>query len=243
MSLPFSIAGMLAGAFTVLACGTPLAVAREPVSATVETVPEPESWFITQNQHPRYHPEPTSAFNSNCGPATLAMTLRAFGMAPRAMGSGALIRYTRRLMTGTETDGTWTYPEQIVLAARRLGLEAREVRGLDGIRSALGRPGHLVVANVNPGGAYDHLLSQPYKGGHFTVVVGERNTELLLNDPLAERPALPVPVKAFERALLADLAPGKPAFDGGIEIWQPQLALGRAPRATLASASMPVAAE
>lgn len=243
MALPFSIAGLLGGAFLALACGAPLSLPREPVAAVVETVPDPEAWFITQNQHPRYHPEPTAAFNSNCGPATLAMALRAFGVAPRDMKPEALIRYTRRVMTGSEKEGTWTYPDQIMAAARRLGLEAREVRGLGGILSAVARPGRLVVANVNPGGVYDHLLSEPYRGGHFTVVVGERNAELVLNDPLAQRPALPVPVRAFEKALLADLAPGKPAYDGGIEIWLPEQAKRRTARAGLATTSVPVGVE
>lgn len=240
MSLPVSIAGLLCGASIVLAYSTPIVHSREPVASAIQTLPDPEVWFITQNQHPKYHPEPTTPYNANCGPAALAMALRAFGLAPPGLGSAALIRYARRLMTGSEQAGTWTYPDQILAAARRAGLEAQEVRGIHGILGAISRPGHLVVANLNPGGIYDHLLSEPYQGGHFTVVVGERDMELVLNDPLAERPALTVSVKAFEKALLADLAPGKPAYDGGIEIWLPEHARQRAARTSHAPTSFPV---
>jgi len=232
MSLPVAIAGLLGGAFLVLSCGTGF----DHPKLAAQSLPEPQRWFITQNQNPLYHPEPTQPYNSNCGPAALAMALKAFGIAPAGYGPQALIRYARELMTGSIREGTWTYPDQIVTAARKAGLEAREVFGIQGIRSALSHRGSLVVANVNPGGTYDDLLAERYAGGHFTVVYDVRGAEFLLNDPLAERPALAVSVQTFEKALLADLGPGKPAYDGGVELRRPDGTERRPARARVSAA-------
>ncbi len=207
MSLTSAIAGLATGTMVLLA---------QPGA-----IPDPDTWFITQNQHPIYHPEPTPAFNSNCGPAALAMALKAYGLAPAGMGPRALVRHVRKIMTGSDLEGTWTYPHELRRAAEKLGLASSEVHGLDEVREAVTARRHLVVANLNPGGAYDYLLAVPYRGGHFTVVVAERSSGFVLNDPLADRPALSVPVQAFQEALLADLAPGKPAYEGGIELWRP----------------------
>ncbi|MBM3268610.1 MAG: hypothetical protein FJZ01_13260 [Candidatus Sericytochromatia bacterium] len=181
----------------------------------------PETWFITQNQHPLYHPEPAQPYNSNCGPAALAMALKAYGLAPQGLGPRDLVRHVRRAMTGSDVDGSWTYPRQVRAAAEKFGLAAAPVYGLEALRRAVRDRRHLVIANVNPGGVYDHLLSIPYQGGHFTVVVAEGGSGLVLNDPLADRPALTVPVQTFQKALLADLGPGIPAYEGGVELWRP----------------------
>ncbi|MBI6546502.1 MAG: C39 family peptidase [Cyanobacteria bacterium NC_groundwater_1444_Ag_S-0.65um_54_12] len=182
-----------------------------------------EACFITQYQHPRFHPLPSTPFNSNCGPASLAMVLKAFKLVSPVMEPEAMISLARRAMTGSELPGSWTYPDQILAAAAAFGLKVRKVWGIEGIRTAMSRPGRLVIANLNPTPAYLEQLTQPYDGGHFAVIMAFEGDQVTLNDPLASRPAVTVTKQSLAIALTRNLGPGIPPYNGGIELWSPAL--------------------
>lgn len=183
--------------------------------------------FLTQYDSP-YNPDAGSLYSANCGPASLAMVLRALGVAPQG-GPQTLITDARIAMTGSADTGSWTYPDQIAQAAPGFGLRAREVHGLAAVRRAVSRPGHYVILNLNPGPAYASKLAVPFDGGHFAVVVGFEGPEAILDDPMAKAPALEVSTAKLEEALHADLGPGVPAYDGGVELWRPARAGDQSP--------------
>ncbi len=174
--------------------------------------------FLTQYAS-AYNPDATDLYAANCGPASLAMVLRALGVAPK-VGPQELITDARVAMTGSDQTGSWTYPDQILSAAPRFGLAAREVHGLRAVRAAEASPGHLVILNLNPGPAYADRLAHPFDGGHFAVVIGFIGPDAILDDPMARAPALRVSTADLEKALTADLGPGIPPYDGGVELWR-----------------------
>ncbi len=174
--------------------------------------------FLTQYTS-AYNPDAADLYAANCGPASLAMVLRALDVAPK-VGPQTLIDDARIAMTGSDQTGSWTYPDQILAAAPRFGLAAREVHGIEAVRAAETVPGHLVILNLNPGPAYADRLDHPFDGGHFAVVIGFVGRDAILDDPMAKAPALRVSTADLEKALTADLGPGIPAYDGGVELWR-----------------------
>ena len=191
-------------------------------TATASYVPAPESFFITQYVHPRYHPQPALPDNANCGPTSLDMAIKAFGKVPRRLASDPeeLIESVRYAMTGKRDPLSWTYPSQFAAAARAYGLDSEVVRsGVEGIRAELQMPGRMVVANVNPSPAYVDQLAEPFDGGHFTLVTGFDGRRFQLNDPMAPGP-ITVSKEQLATALETPLGPGIPPFDGGIAVWR-----------------------
>jgi hypothetical protein len=215
---------------------TPLAL---PVAAAAQWLGEPhagpieravaraEGVFITQFRHARWNPAQVRSENANCGPASLAMALKAYGRVPkdvRGLGPDRLIARVRRSMTGEQDDETWTYPVQVLLAAPRFGLQAEYVFGLGEIQQAMRLPGRLVVLNLNPTPAYVKSLTKPYDGGHFALLMAIEGNRATLCDPLAEAP-LTISLAQLAEALASPLGQhddGRviPPFNGGVVLWE-----------------------
>lgn len=207
------------------AWGVPIPPGNEAFArpaATKLAFQQPTSFFRTQEQDPAYHPETAPADNANCGPASLAMALLAYGVAPSGDTDPAhaqeLILAARQALTGAEDQFSWTYPAEFAGAAAHFGLSARIVNGVDGVLAAC-EAGHLVVVNVNPSPAYTDQLAHPCDGGHFALVTGMAGDKVYLNDPLGARPIV-ITREQLMTALSTDLGPGIAPFGGGIEIWR-----------------------
>lgn len=187
-----------------------------------------DGFFLTQYHHRRYNPDEAPVNNANCGPASLAMALRAFGRAPRGLSdsrhAAALIRYVRKVMTGDADERAWTYPSQVAHGARQMGLKSREIFTLPRILEAMATPGRMMVVNLNPTPAYANLLVMPYNGGHFALLTGVVGDRATLADPLAEHP-ITIGVQQLAKALTTPLGfdpDGRfvPPYDGGVLLWQ-----------------------
>lgn len=207
--------------------GIPAGTALTPATAlrlAGTPLPSPERYFLTQVADPRYNPNQPAGMNANCGPASLAMALRAYGLtaagenAPE--GAPALVRRVRVAMTGAADERTWTYPAQVQTAARRYGLKASTVHGIAAIRDAMKVPGRIVVVNLNPSPAYADRLKVRLDAGHFALVTGIEGERVALSDPLGAGP-LALTTSELAQALTAPLSNGPgnqpvPAFNGGV---------------------------
>ncbi|MEB3197322.1 MAG: C39 family peptidase [Candidatus Sericytochromatia bacterium] len=182
--------------------------------------------YLTQYRHRRWNPRQRVSNNANCGPASVAMALRALGRLPSEVPSGepaALIAYVREAMTGTRREGTWTYPIQIVQAAPQLGLHAEFIFGIEAIRRAMREPDHLVVLNLNPTPAYVDKITKRYSGGHFALLNAVNDTHAVLSDPLASEPIV-ITMAQLAQAIgtpLGHWPNGReiPPFNGGVLLW------------------------
>ncbi|MEB3284836.1 MAG: hypothetical protein VKN33_06080 [Candidatus Sericytochromatia bacterium] len=215
---------------------SPLALPVSAASAWLETsssspletsLKRAERHFITQYHHARWNPNETRFDNANCGPAALAMALKAYGREPKDLAdrsASGLISRVRRAMTGTTEDDNWTYPVQVLLAAPRFGLRAEYVFGVVEIRRAMRRAGRMVVLNLNPTPAYVHLLTRPYDGGHFALLTAVNGDRATLCDPLASSPVM-ISLGQLAQALatpLGEHSDGRliPPFNGGVLLWE-----------------------
>jgi predicted double-glycine peptidase len=187
---------------------------------------DPGAYFLTQNRTAQYNPMQPPGTNANCGPASLAMALRAFGRAPAGMDSPAkahdLVQYVRKAMTGQVDEQAWTYPDQVKAGAQQLGLKADTVFTARNILEAVAQPGHLVVVNLNPSPAYVDQLADAYDGGHFALLTGVDGQQVTLDDPLAPHP-IKISRAQLEEALTTSLGTDPygqlvPAYNGGVAL-------------------------
>lgn len=222
--LPLLLATLLAacaqpptGEVATIARAVPPSVAALPTTAPTSTptprprLPEPAAYFMSQLNADA--PKP----NNNCGPASLAMALAAFGKGPGGAAQGQILA-ARRLMTGAEDQQQLTDTDLIVKGARAAGLQADFITPGDFDASLA--DGKLVVVPGNPI-AYDkRFTGAQYNGaidtGHLMLLVGKTATGYLINDPLAKVDALEITPKE-----LADFN----AYQG----WQGGVALSLAP--------------
>lgn len=155
-------------------------------SRPAATVGDPMSYFFCQFQNDRFNPTGPSS-SSNCGPASLAMALKAFGLTD---GSDveATIEKTRQAMTGSNDIHSGTDVSQVVQGAHAFGAQAQAVSGLGAVEQALA-DGKLVVAAGDPvvyEGRFTGAQTAKYDGGHFILVVGrDADGNFLVNDPLS----------------------------------------------------------
>lgn len=208
---PLRLVGVAFGAI-LLSCGW-----HSP-----SVLPPPHSYFLTQYEHPKFHPHPTPSDNANCGPVSLAMALQAFQKVPAPFPGNEedLIAQVREALTGSRMVGSWTYPSQFPAAAQRFGLRAQVIQGgADAVIEQLARPGRLVIVNVNPSPAYASQLTFKLDGGHFALATGVAQDRVFLNDPLAPGP-MTISRAQLETALSTPLGPGIAPFAGGIALWK-----------------------
>lgn len=151
--------------------------------------------------------------SSNCGPASLAMAVKAFGLEPKGLTVEQSIDRTRRHMTGNTDDGDAVNEGEILRGALRLGLKAKGMSrgGLDAQLAA----GRMVVLTGRPVGAYrTGFPGYPsFTGFHAILVVGKTASGYVVNDPLSRRG----PVRLSREQLAAYWSHGG---GSGIAVWR-----------------------
>lgn len=220
-------AGILGVGCSTATAVTPAAdvAAQAPIE---QALSHASAYFITQYHHAIYNPTVTGVNNANCGPTSLAMALKAFGVAPSGLDDAShaqdLIRDVREAMTGQDDENAWTYPIQVRNGARKFGLQSEMVYTLAGIEQAMSQPGRVVVVNVNPNPAYIDQLVVNFSGGHFALLTKIANGKAYLSDPLAPHPIV-ISLDQLDTALTTPLGAAPDghqvsAFDGGVAIWK-----------------------
>lgn len=152
------------------------------------TAPDSNTFFISQVRTDRWNPFANNG-NTNCGPASLAMALKAIGIMPPGLqdpaNPEAWIDKTRMAMEGDENDYKLTSDDDVLRGALRSGARAEKVYGLQGVEQALAQ-GKLVVLAGNPV-AYEHRFSDDqyakFNGGHFILVTAIAGDRVTINDP------------------------------------------------------------
>ncbi|MBI2265658.1 MAG: C39 family peptidase [Armatimonadetes bacterium] len=155
---------------------------------------DPASYYLSQLRSPHNPNEDQLNKNRNCGPASLAMVLKAFGAEPPDLknpgDTNEFIEKTRLAMGGGTDESVGTTVDMVIDGAVKSGLNARKLKdsSLDEIDKALAA-GELVVA---PGVPKNGNFSwDRFSGGHLLAVVGktERDgqTYYIINDPYSTR--------------------------------------------------------
>lgn len=179
--------------------------AVSPTPAPWSTVPaDPNQYFISQMYDTKWNPgAPT--WTQNCGPASLAMVLKALNILPPLLtGFGdhqALIHKTRRAMMGTEDDFQLSSLEDLERGASACGIYYERTYGVEGVREALGT-GRLVILAGNPIAYNQRFTSSQYSsfdGGHFVLVTKLTATQAYLNDPLSRMGNITVSLADLQR--------------------------------------------
>ncbi|HEY9898154.1 MAG TPA: C39 family peptidase [Pantanalinema sp.] len=164
---------------------------------------DPNDFFLSQMFDARWNPG-APAWSQNCGPASLAMVLKAYDMIPPLIGTPEdpqeFILKTRRAMMGNEVDALSSL-EDLERGAENLGLKHERTYGLESVRTAvmLGKP---VIVAGNPvayGGRFGSDRYSPFDGGHFVLVTGMTGSQVYLNDPLSRQGNIAVTVGEFQR--------------------------------------------
>lgn len=165
---------------------------------------DPNAYFISQMYDTRWNPgAPT--WTQNCGPASLAMVLKAYRVLPPLLsGFGdtqALIHKTRRAMMGTEDDFQLSSLEDLERGASACGIFYERTYGLEGVREAIDQ-GRLVILAGNPIAYNQRFGSGQYSGfdgGHFVLVTKLTATQAHLNDPLSRTGNITVSLSDLQR--------------------------------------------
>ncbi|MCW2922941.1 MAG: hypothetical protein JWM98_345 [Thermoleophilia bacterium] len=157
-------------------------------------VRSPRSVHITQVPS-KFNPSP-AAGNRDCGPVSVAVTLRLLGKAiPGIAASAAPQRLVNRVreLAGNTNNGSSTTNHELERALTAAGTTSREIADAGSIKRAVlaGRP---VILNGNPraAGAYGSHFSSaqmtPYNGAHWIVVSGydSKAGTFIINDPLSK---------------------------------------------------------
>jgi hypothetical protein len=214
-----------AGDATLYQAATVQTASLSPIE---EALTRADGYFITQYYHKKYNPAQAQVNNANCGPTSLAMAVRAFGVEPSGMEasstSNELIRTVRQAMTGRVDESTWTYPVQVRDGARKFGLSSKIVFGLPAIKEAMSVPGRLMVININPSPAYADKLAIPYNGGHFALLTRITGDKAYVSDPLGAGPIV-ISLKQLDMALTTPLGSDPNGtyvapYNGGILLWR-----------------------
>lgn len=176
-----------------------------PSPAPWPTLPaDPNQYFISQMYDAKWNPgAPT--WTLNCGPASLAMVLRAYNILPPLLTSfgdtQALVHRTRRAMMGTEDDFQLSSLEDLERGASACGLFYERTYGVEGVREAL-QAGRFVILAGNPIAYNQRFSSSQYSsfdGGHFVLVTKLTATQAHLNDPLSRTGNITVSLSELQR--------------------------------------------
>ena len=198
-----SATGKVAGAVgdaVSTAAGSGVAHARRVGTELWAGVRNPRGIHISQV--PSKFNKAPAAGNRDCGPASVAMTLRLLGKHIPGVADSAspqkLINRVRAL-AGNVSNAMSTTNHELARALRAAGAKTREIADAVSIRQAVlaGKP---VVLNGNPRhpGAYGPKFSAkqmtPYDGAHWIVVSGfdEQSGKFIINDPLSKIGAVKV---------------------------------------------------
>lgn len=160
---------------------------RDLFLPSVRPALDPNSFFISQVRS-GWNPLANNG-NTNCGPASLAMALKAIGLMPPGLQNRAnpeeWIDKTRRAMEGDENDYKLTSDDDVLRGALMSGARAEKVYDLSGVEGAL-REGKLVVLAGNPVVYQNRFRDDQYakfNGGHFILVTAIQGDRVTINDP------------------------------------------------------------
>jgi hypothetical protein len=149
--------------------------------------PDPRSYFISQVFDEKFNPyAPRST--ANCGPASLAMVLKAFGKAPASANPQDLILKVRQAMTGRTDQNEYTNENQLKAAAAQYGVDSTDVSDIPGIERELAA-GKLVILAGNPDAFNTGLSADQYfafSGPHFIAVNAISGDKVVVSDPLSK---------------------------------------------------------
>lgn len=169
---------------------TPKPVPSLPPTTTREyqrhATAHPETIFKQQFRS-RFNPTGPSR-SSNCGPTSVAMAVKAFGLEPHGLTIEQSIDRVRKLMDGTTNDHDPTTTAEQARGARAAGLHAQRV-SLSHLDAELAA-GHMVVAigapNARAGSAYTSQFQRypEFDGLHAILIVGKTSDgRYVVNDP------------------------------------------------------------
>lgn len=157
-------------------------------------------WFITQYRGLGNSHEDTPGWdNSNCGPTSLTMVAKAFGVIdPSPREADAAIERTRKLMGVVVNDREGSSYPNIHRGAERYGLDARTRHDASArtISEELGK-GRLVILNVIP----SYITGNPRGSGHYAVVTAIEGDRVFLNDPMSKDGPMVISRKQLESAI------------------------------------------
>lgn len=148
---------------------------------SVRCAHDPNSYFINGTD--------SGGGNRDCGPSCLSMIFKAYNRYPNNMRNPEpkdLIKSTRLLMTGHDTQVNTTF-EEVVAAAHTAGYRTDRFDGIDQVDRSI-RQGKLVMMCGSPmaNGAYGarsgYNPATPNEG-HYIVVTGASSGEYSINDP------------------------------------------------------------
>lgn len=176
------------------AAGAGVSRARRAGSELWAGVRSPRAIHISQVPS-KYNSAP-AAGNRDCGPASVAMTLRLLGKSiPGTAANAAPQRVINRVrqLAGNVSNAASTTNHELGRALRAAGTKTREIADAVSIRQAVlgGKP---VILNGNPrnAGAYGRSFGPsqmtPYDGAHWIVVSGfdSKAGKFIINDPLSK---------------------------------------------------------
>jgi hypothetical protein len=179
---------------------------------------DPNAYFVTQFYHPRWNPQGPEG-STNCGPASLTMALKAFGLTPPGVSDPrnveGFIDKTRWAMMGTENDLQLSSDDDVLRGALASGAQAQKVYGLANVERAIAE-GKLVVLAGNPA-AYGHRFREDqltsFNGGHFITVTHMVGDRVWINDPLSKAGSLEITRDELRRYMAHE------NWNVGVAVW------------------------
>jgi hypothetical protein len=155
-----------------------------------QTVAQANQFFISQRQG-EFNPEAPAGGNENCGPTSLAMAARSLGVNPPGTNNWSTpqqqIMATRQAMGGGTDPQQPTFVPNVLQGAQNMGLNAQQVKGMQGVNQALSQ-GKPVMVCGDPSGAYENKFNQGdyprFDSGHWIVVNSrQKDGNYVVSDP------------------------------------------------------------
>lgn len=180
------------------AASSPTPTALPPASARASdwqarALRHPDDFFKSQFRTHKWNPDGPGR-STNCGPASLAMAVKAFGLEKPGLSAEQSIDVAREAMGKNSDHGPGVTSGQVRRAAQELGLQIETMhRPQPSTLDAQLDQGRMVVLSGHPGRgpeptAYERALRYDYNGGHFILVMGRKpNGSYVVADPLSRR--------------------------------------------------------